>query len=49
MQDKILMSNRMNHILSWIGLRGSIDARKPIYRKYFSELSWEEFLGIARM
>ena len=49
MQDKILMSNRMNRILSWIGLRGSIDARKPLYRKYFSELSWEEFLGIVRM
>ena len=49
MQDKILMSNRMNRILSWIGLRGSIDARKPLYRKHFSELSWEEFLGIARM
>ena len=49
MQDKILMSNRMNRILSWIGLRGSIDARKPLYKKYFSELSWEEFLGIVRM
>jgi glycosyltransferase involved in cell wall biosynthesis len=49
MQNKILLSNGMNRILSWIGLRGSIDARKPLYRKYFSELSWEEFLGIARM
>lgn len=49
MQDKILMSNKMNKILSWIGLGKSIDARRPLYRKYFSELSWEEFLGIVRM
>ncbi len=49
MQDKILRLNKMNHMLSMFGLNGSIDARKQLYKKYFSELSWEEFLGIVRM
>jgi len=49
MQDKILRVNKLNKILSLFRLNGSLDARKPMYRKYFSELSWEEFLGIARM
>lgn len=49
MQDKILMVNKVNRILSWIGLKGSFDARKPMYKKHFSEISWEEFLGIVRM
>jgi len=49
MQDKILRVNKLNKILSIVGLNSSLDARKPMYRKYFSELSWEEFLGIVRM
>jgi glycosyltransferase involved in cell wall biosynthesis len=49
MQDKILRLNKLNRILSMVRLKGPIDARKPLYRKHFSELSWEEFLGIARM
>ncbi len=49
MQNKILKSNRMNRILSWIGMRSYIDARRPLYKKHFSDLTWEEFLGIARM
>jgi glycosyltransferase involved in cell wall biosynthesis len=49
MQNKILSSNMLNRFYSWIGLSGLIDARKPLYKKYFSEISWEEFLGIARM
>lgn len=49
MQDKILRLNKMNRVLSMIGLNGSMDARKHLYKKHFSELSWEEFLGIVRM
>jgi len=49
MQDKILMYNKMNKLLSWIGLGKSMDARRPLYNKHFSEITWEEFLGIARM
>jgi len=49
MQNKILRSNKLNRILGWIGLSGLIDARKPLYKKHYSEISWEEFLGIARM
>ena len=49
MQNKILMLNKLNRIFAWIGLKGLIDARKPFYKKHFSEISWEEFLGIARM
>jgi len=49
MQNKILRANGMNSILSKLRLNGSMDARKHLYRKHFSELTWEEFLGIARM
>lgn len=49
MQNKILRSNKMNRVLSWVGLGGSVDARRPLYKKYFSDLTWDEFLGIARM
>jgi glycosyltransferase involved in cell wall biosynthesis len=49
MQNKILRANGLNRILGWIGLGGLIDARKTLYRKHYSEISWEEFLGIARM
>lgn len=49
MQDKILRLNKMNRMLSMVGLKGTLDVRKPLYRKHFSELTWEEFLGIARM
>ena len=49
MQNKILRSNKLNRIIGWIGLSGLIDARKPLYKKHYSEISWEEFLGIARM
>ena len=49
MQHKILWLNRSNFVLSLFGLKGPLDARKPLYRKHFSQLTWEEFLGIARM
>jgi glycosyltransferase involved in cell wall biosynthesis len=49
MQPKIIWLNRLNILLGLVGLKGSLDARKPLYRKHFSQLSWEEFLGIARM
>ena len=49
MQNKIRRANGLNRILSKLRLNGSMDARKQLYRKHFSELTWEEFLGIARM
>ena len=49
MQHKVLNANKLNWIYSRIGLGGSIDARKPLYKKHFSEISWQEFLGIVRM
>ncbi len=49
MQNKILWLNKVNHILGWIGLSHIIDARRLLHKKHFSEISWEEFLGIARM
>jgi glycosyltransferase involved in cell wall biosynthesis len=49
MQKKINQLNRMNRMLSLFGLHGPFDVRKSLWRKHFSQLTWEEFLGIARM
>ena len=49
MQGRILRINKLNRLLAMAGLNGSLDARKRLYKRYYSELSWEEFLGIVRM
>ena len=49
MQGKILRINKLNRLLELAGMNGSLDARRRLYKRHYSELSWEEFLGIVRM
>ena len=46
MQNKVLKASKLNRIYSSIGL----DSPESLYIKsIFSEISWQEFLGIVRM